>query len=86
MGILRDILSAGLGSNLGTRDIKRELEEQTELMKKEESDRKAAEKREMLDRFYESCDYRYYRSQVIKENQERRRKGQPELPVPPWKE
>lgn len=39
--------------------------------------------RESIERFHEKSANNYHRRQVIKANQERRRKGLPELPVPP---
>lgn len=38
---------------------------------------------EAVERFHEHSENNYRRREVIKANQERRRKGLPELPVPP---
>lgn len=38
---------------------------------------------ETVARFHETTANNYYRQQIIKENQERSRKGQPKIPVPP---
>lgn len=58
----------------------------------EEDDREERRRREKdeyiqgaVNHFHERSEYNYYRSQVIKENERRRRNGQPQLPVPPWK-
>ena len=58
----------------------------------EEDDREERRRRERdeyiqgaVDHFHESSEYNYYRMQVIKENERRRRNGQPQIPVPPWK-
>lgn len=39
-----------------------------------------------VDHVHESVEYHHYRRQVMKENERRRRNGEPQLPVPPWKE
>lgn len=58
----------------------------------EEDDREERRRRERdkyiqgaVDHFHESSEYNYYRMQIIKENERRRRNGQPQIPVPPWK-
>ncbi len=38
---------------------------------------------EVIERHHEQVSNNYHRREVIKANQERRRKGLPELPVPP---
>lgn len=38
---------------------------------------------EAVERFHETSDNNYYRQQIIKENQERSRNGQPKIPIPP---
>lgn len=38
---------------------------------------------EVIERHHEQVRNNYHRQEVIKANQERRRKGLPELPVPP---
>lgn len=48
--------------------------------------REAAEMQRKIASFEESRRYNYMRDQIIKNNQKRSRKGQPELPVPPWRE
>lgn len=59
----------------------------------EEDDREERRRRERdeyiqgaVDHFHESSEYNYYRRQIIKENERRTRNGQPQIPVPPWKE
>ena len=58
----------------------------------EEDDREERRRRERdeyiqgaVNHFHESSEYNYYRTQIIKENERRRRDGQPQIPVPPWK-
>ncbi|MCI1998013.1 MAG: hypothetical protein LKJ49_05185 [Olsenella sp.] len=51
-------------------------------------EREREEKREMdqkLREWHEKSAYRQMRQKVIDENQERRRRGEPDLPVPPWR-
>lgn len=59
----------------------------------EEDDREERRRRERdkyiqgaVDHFHESSGYYNFRRQIMKENEIRRRNGQPQLPVPPWKE
>lgn len=66
---LGNVAAAAIGSAIGNRGIKKELKRQREAEEARERER-ARESRRMRD-------------EVIKANMERRKKGQPELPVPP---
>lgn len=60
-------------SNNNNKQLQRELKAENERMYIKEA----------IDRHHKKVDHNYMRSQIIKSNQERRRKGLPELPVPP---
>lgn len=58
----------------------------------EEDDREERRRRERdeyiqgaVRHFHESSGYYNYRISIMQENERRRRNGQPQLPVPPWK-
>lgn len=65
---------------------RRAQRKQDERIAKEERQRE--EKREMdqkMKEWHEESAYRQMRQKVIDENQERLRRGEPQLPVPPWR-
>jgi hypothetical protein len=76
MGFLSDIFKVAAGAALGNSGTRKELRKQTQLM--EEQAHRADN-----ERYHERSRNNYMRDQIIRENQERRRKGLPELPVPP---
>ncbi len=87
---------AAVGSYAGSRGVERELRKQTDIMRREEKerqrDRERAKREADMQRIHDSIERgkeasraNYERDQIIKANRERRRKGLPELPVPPWR-
>ena len=82
-GLLSGIIKTAIGTSIGTRSMKKESQKQTQLMREQaELMREQTEREEKIlrEREFQS---RMRRDAVIKENQERRRKGLPQLPIPP---
>jgi len=77
------ILESTVGTYLGTRGIRREEKKQTEIMREQLKLQEEAKRQADADRRHQQWENNYRRSQIIRENQERRRKGLPELPIPP---
>jgi len=79
-GFLSGMLQSAAGTAIGTSGTRKELRRQTEMMEDQERERK---RRADDDRYYERNRNNQMRSEIIRQNQERRRKGLPDLPVPP---
>ena len=88
-GFIRDVASTAIGASIANRGIEKEMkrqreaDERRERQEKEDRKRREFEERERKrEEAYQS--QREWRA-VQKANEERRRKGQPELPLPPRK-
>lgn len=82
MGLLKDILKIAVGTAIGNRAIVNEEKRRAEY-EKERDLREQAKERERRHR--EAVESQRNWDAVKKANDERRRKGQPELPYPPRK-
>lgn len=84
-GFLSSVAMGAVGTAIGTRGIRKELREQTKMMRKQEreEERKAEERRRYDEKYERARQSQREFDAVRKANEERRRKGQPELPLPP---
>jgi hypothetical protein len=79
MSLLGDILKIAVGAAVGDKEGRKQTRLLEEAAKREEArDRQAAN-----DRYNARVNHNIMRSNIIKENQERIRKGQPTIPIPP---
>lgn len=78
--IIGGLFGSAMGTSLGTRGLRKELKKQTSIM---EQQQKQAEKAERERRHREALESQRRWRAVKEENERRRRKGQPELPLPP---
>lgn len=83
--ILGSVLSTAAGVALGNSSLKKEARKQTQLMEEQAKRERERDRQAELQKWREASEYRLNRDNIIKINQERRRKGLPELPVPPWR-
>lgn len=58
-------------------------DQQAKAKKEAEDEERRQRIQAAVDLHHEKCANNYYRDQIIKENQERSRKGLPKIPVPP---
>lgn len=75
-GFLGNMLSTAAGVALGNSSSNKELKKQTKLMEQQAMNEKIAA-------HHKQVETNYRRRQIIEENQKRRRKGLPEIPIPP---
>jgi len=82
-GILSGLVQSAAGAAIGTSGTRRELRKQTQMMEEQADRERARDRRAADDRYNERNRNNQMRSEIIRQNQERRRKGLPDLPVPP---
>lgn len=80
---LQDVASTAIGSSIANHGIKKELRKQTKMMEEQRDEAKRQKIRDEVQRSQEKSRHNYEVDQIMKQNRERRRKGLPELPVPP---
>ena len=78
-GFVRDVTATAIGSSIANRGIKKELRRQREEEERREKERRNEEDRRKREAAHRS---QVEWEKVRKANEERRRKGQPELPYP----
>jgi len=82
-GFLSGVLQGAAGAAIGTSSLKKESRKQTQLMEEQASRERERDRQADIDRYRAEVNANMARSNVIKENEERRRKGLPLKPLPP---